>query len=90
MLAQVSTVMAVIHTDTRDTIAFLYEKDIYRLIPVYYYILGSKIDFNCSTNSCFQKVLFGWDIKVGSVGVEMGNGSILWEFGNGKDYADFE
>ena len=50
----------------------------------------SSVDFNCSTNSCFQKVLFGWDIKVGSVGIEMDDGSILWEFGNGKDYSDFE
>ena len=50
----------------------------------------SSVDFNCSTNSCFQKVLFGWDIKVGSVGIAKDDGSIFWEFGNGKDYSDFE
>ena len=47
-------------------------------------------DYSCDSTSILKNEFFGWKIKVGSLGIIQPNGEILYEFGNGKKYADYD
>lgn len=49
-----------------------------------------EYDNRCFGSACIKKKLFNYDIRCGSMGIKLKNGEILWEYGNGKDYADYK
>ena len=53
------------------------------------YKMLNTMDNRCAQYSVLNNILFGYEIKVGSLGIICDDDDILWEFGNGKKWADY-
>jgi hypothetical protein len=69
---------------TKSTITNLSKKDKIELLKML-----NKLDDRCLQYSVLLNVLFGYEIKVGSLGIVLGENKILWEFGNGLNESDY-
>ena len=49
----------------------------------------SKMDNICLQYSVLLHILYGYDIKIGSLGIVCNNNKILWEYGNGLNNSDY-
>jgi hypothetical protein len=69
---------------TKSTITNLSKKEKIELLKIL-----NKLDDRCLQYSVLLNVLFGYEIKVGSLGIVLGENKILWEFGNGLNESDY-
>jgi len=49
----------------------------------------NNLDNRCLQYSVLLNVLYGYEIKVGSLGIVLGKNKILWEFGNGLNESNY-
>ena len=60
-----------------------------KIVQIGLFKMLNNFDNRCLQYSVLLNVLYGYEIKVGSLGIVLGKNKILWEFGNGLPQSNY-